>query len=281
MNLIPSPPRDGRRIIEQFIEDRCRGSGPLFLGLSGGLDSALVMELSVSAVGEERVRPIFLPNGSLSVEDLEPARACCRNHDIKLDIMDISPVVEAFPIDLDGMALGNVAARARMMVLYGLANRDGGYVLGTSNKSEILLGYFTKHGDGASDLAPIGDLFKTQVRGMAKEVGVPEEILRRPPTANLVPGQTDEGELGLPYSIIDQILMGHVIGLKPEEILRDLDLSVVTDEERGRSGMGTAIEIAEVRAVIDMVRSSRHKRGPLLVPKLSSYTVSLDLKERW
>ncbi len=281
MNLIPSPPPHGRRIIQQFIEDRCRGPGPLFLGLSGGLDSALVMELAVSAVGGGRVRPIFLPNGSLSDVDLEPAMACCRNHDIGLETIEISPMIEAFPLELSGMALGNVAARARMMVLYGLANRDGGYVLGTSNKSEILLGYFTKHGDGASDMVPIGDLFKTQVRGMAREVGVPEEIIDRPPTANLVPGQTDEGELGLPYSIIDQILTGHVIGLKPEEILPDLNMSVVTDEERDISGMGTTIEIAEVQRVIDMVRSSHHKRGPLLVPKLGSYTVSLDLKERW
>lgn len=281
MNLIPSPPPHGRRIIEQFMEDRCRGSGPLFLGLSGGLDSALVMELAISSVGQDRVRPIFLPNGSLSDVDLEPARACCRSHDIELEIIEISPMIEAFPLDLDGMALGNVAARTRMMVLYGLANRDGGYVLGTSNKSEILLGYFTKHGDGASDLAPIGDLFKTQVRDMAGEVGVPEEIIRRPPTANLVPGQTDEGELGLPYSIMDQILTGHIIGLEPEEILSDLNMSVVTDEERGLSGMGTTIGIAGVQRVIDIVRSTRHKRGPLLIPKLGSYTVSLDLKERW
>ncbi len=281
MNLIPSPPRHGRRIIEQFIGDRCRGAGPLFLGLSGGLDSALVLELAVSAVGEGRVRPIFLPNGSLSGVDLEPARACCGNHDIELEIIEISPVIKAFPLELEGMALGNVAARARMMVLYGLANRDGGYVLGTSNKSEILLGYFTKHGDGASDMAPIGDLFKTQVRGMAGEMGVPEEIIDRPPTANLVPGQTDEGELGLPYSIIDQILTGHVIGLRPEEILSDLDMSVVTDGERDISGMGRTIGIEEVRRVVDLVRSSRHKRAPLLVPKLGSYTVSLDLKERW
>ncbi len=281
MNLIPSPPPHGRRIIEQLLEDRCRGPGPLFLGLSGGLDSALVMELAVSAVGRDRVRPIFLPNGSLSSEDLEPAKACCRNHDLELEIIEISPMIEAFPLKLDGMALGNVAARTRMMVLYGLANRDGGYVLGTSNKSEILLGYFTKHGDGASDMAPVGDLFKTQVRDMAREVGVPEEIIRRPPTANLVPGQTDEGELGLPYSILDQILTGHVLGSGPEEILSDLNMSVVTDEERDLSGIGPGIDIGDVRRVIDIVRSTRHKRGPLLIPKLGSYTVSLDLKERW
>lgn len=281
MNLVPSPPPHGRRIIEQFIEDRCRGPGPLFLGLSGGLDSALVMELAVSAVGRDRVRPIFLPNGSLSDEDLEPAKACCRNHDIELEIIEISQMVKAFPIRLDGMALGNVAARTRMMVLYGLANRDGGYVLGTSNKSELLLGYFTKHGDGASDMAPIGDLFKTQVRDMAGEVGVPEEVIRRPPTANLVPGQTDEGELGLPYSIMDQILTGYILGSKPEEILSDLNMSVVTDEERDLSGIGPGIGVDDVNRVIDIVRSSRHKRGPLLIPKLGSYTVSLDLKERW
>ncbi|MGQ9583604.1 MAG: NAD(+) synthase [Thermoplasmatota archaeon] len=160
------------------------------------------------------------------------------------------------------VAEGNVKARVRMLLLYLEANRSGRLVVGTGNKSEILTGYFTKYGDGAADLMPIGDLYKTQVREMAAGLGVPERIRALAPSAGLYPGQTDEAELGVPYETLDRILLGLELGLGPEELVR-------------RTGARTG----DIERVMRMVEAGVHKRLLPPIPKLGIRTVGLDWRE--
>jgi len=251
------------------------------LGLSGGLDSAVALHLAITAVGPERTIPVFMPYGTMNEKDEGFARRCAEITGTDLRDVDITDFVDSLPVDVSGMALGNAAARARMMILYAIANTEGGFVLGPSNKTELLMGYFTKYGDGASDLAPIGDLFKTQVRLLAEKIGVPEEIIERPPTANLVPGQTDEGEMGMPYPILDQVLNGLIMGLKEDEIARETDCSFASEEEMARSGFEPPLDLEDVKRIKRTVTASRHKRDPLVIPKVGTSTVALDIRERW
>ncbi len=283
MNLLPGPVRHAKRTIIEFIRDRVQMAGveEVVIGLSGGLDSALVLNLSVSALGIDNVHPIFLPDGEAGGEDRGYAVEAAKSSGAKLKEYDIGRVVESIPLELEGMARGNACARARMMILFAEANIEGQIVLGTSNKSELLIGYFTKFGDGASDVAPIGDLFKTQVRIMAGEAGIPEAIIRRPPSAGLIPGQTDEGEIRIPYSLLDQVLKGYLGDLTPAGIVEHLRYDILTEEELERSGFQPPMSVEEVNAVFGMVRTSMHKRTPLAVPKIQSNTLGIDLKERW
>jgi len=159
-------------------------------------------------------------------------------------------------------ATGNVKARVRMVTLYHLANLNNYLVLGTSNKSELLVGYFTKYGDGASDAMPIGDLYKTQVFQLAQELDIPEVIRRKPPSAGLVMGQTDEGDLGLSYAELDQLLRGIELWLSLE------DISEIT---------GT--DITTVERIQKMVHRTAHKRYLGMIPKLGLRTPGYDWRE--
>ena len=282
MDLIPRLGPDTGRIISDFILDRIGPSQdrPAVLGLSGGLDSALVLKLLVDSLGAERVRPIFLPYGDLNPEDIgfaDMASKACETH---LEVIDIQGFVDAVPLDLAEMARGNAMARARMLVLYAVANVTGGLVIGTSNKSELLTGYFTKYGDGASDICPIGDLFKTQVRELSRELGVPEAIIDRPPTAGLVAGQTDEGELRMPYPLLDQVLNGSIRGYSTRTIADNIDHSTTSVEEFDRSGFEPPVDEDDVISVQSRMGLSRHKRVSLQVPKLGPYTIGIDYRER-
>jgi NAD+ synthase len=198
----------------------------------------------------------------------------------RLRVLDIGPIVNAVPIPLEGMARGNATARARMLALYALANVDGGLVIGTSNKSELLTGYFTKHGDGASDLCPIGDLFKTQVRELARAIGVPKPLIDRAPSAGLIEGQTDEGELRIPYPLLDQVLNGSLRGHSVESIADSIDHTTTTPEEYDRSGFDPPVSENEILRIQAIIRSSRHKRLSLQVPKLGPCTIGVDYRER-
>jgi NAD+ synthase len=282
MDLIPRLDPDARRIISDFIIDRmaASGNGKAFIGLSGGLDSALVLRLLTDTLGPERVRPMFLPCGALNQSDLGFAEMASRSCGTHLKVLDIEGIVNAIPLDLAGMVKGNAMARARMLVLYALANAEGGLVIGTSNKSELLTGYFTKYGDGASDICPIGDLFKTQVRELARVVGVPMPIIERPPTAGLVSGQTDEGELRLPYPLLDQVLNGSIRGYSVGSISDSMDHTTTSVEEFDRSGFEPPVREEDVLRVRSMMRASRHKRLSLQVPKLGPYTIGVDHRER-
>jgi NAD+ synthase len=192
-------------IKKQLKDSRTKG---IVLGLSGGIDSAVVSALAKEAVGKKRVLALILPCQSQK-EDLKDARLVTKTLGIKIEQIELSKIyndlIKLLP-KANNLALANLKPRLRMTVLYYFANKLNYLVCGTGNKSEIMVGYFTKHGDGATDILPIGDLTKTQVRVLAKELGIPQRIVNKPPTAGLWPGQTDEGEMGITYPELDDIL---------------------------------------------------------------------------
>ena len=191
-------------IITSFIRHHLEDSGAngLVVGMSGGVDSSLVAKLCVEAVGRDKVVGVWSGEGPAEAPDHDDARDWARALGISLRTYDIAPLVASFGhgLEIKGtsrVALGNVKARVRMIILYYIANTEGRLVMGTGNKSEIAMGYFTVFGDGGADFLPIGDLYKTQVREMASFLGLPKRIIDKVPTAGLWPGQTDEGELGM------------------------------------------------------------------------------------
>lgn len=189
----------------QVKSSRAKG---LILGLSGGIDSAVVLALAKQAVGKDKVLAICLPCHSHQ-EHLDDARLIARKFGIKTKVIDLSntynSLIKALP-KAGKIAISNLKPRLRMLVLYYFANKFNYLVCGTGNKSEIMAGYFTKYGDGGVDILPIGDLLKSQVRELARELNIPEPIITKLPTAGLWPGQTDEGEMGITYRELDDIL---------------------------------------------------------------------------
>jgi NAD+ synthase len=186
---------------------RTKAKGVVF-GLSGGLDSAVTASLCARALGKRRVLGIILSCASLK-QDLIDARLIAKRLKIKVESIDLTSVYNACLKLLpkaDRVTLGNLKARSRMIVLYYFANRLNYLVCGTSNRSELMVGYFSKYGDGAADILPLGNLLKTQVRELARALDIPQRIINKTPAAGLWPGQTDEGELGISYSQLDDIL---------------------------------------------------------------------------
>lgn len=198
------------------------------IGLSGGVDSALVLELAVRAMGKDNVYGLMMPAGSTK-EDLDYAAMHARKLNIQYKIINLNSIVEACKVNSgsfdNALEEGNLKARLRMAHLYAMARKNKAIVLGTGNKSEIMVGYFTKYGDGGVDILPIGQLYKTQVWKLAEEIGVPKEIVKRVPTAGLWPGQTDESELGIKYCDLDVILLGHELGFDINDISEVTNLS--------------------------------------------------------
>ncbi|HET9417216.1 MAG TPA: NAD+ synthase [Candidatus Limnocylindria bacterium] len=221
-----APPTDGAplpaidpalavEIIIGFIRRQMEQAGfsRLVIGLSGGVDSATVAFLAARAVGNDNLLAVRMPFRTSSEASETDAMRVVDALGCRTELVDMTPMVEpmlALIEDSDPAALnvrrGNVMARQRMIVLYDRSAADDALVIGTSNKTEGLLGYGTLHGDMAAALAPIGDLYKTQLRAVARELGVPEEVVQKPPSADLWPGQTDEGELGRSYDMLDRTL---------------------------------------------------------------------------
>ncbi len=219
---------------------RARAKG-IVMGLSGGVDSCVVACLCKEAVGKDRLLTLILPCHSQK-QDLSDAKLISRKFGIKSKVVDLSKIYDSLIKVLPqagNVARANLKPRLRMSVLYYFANKLNYLVCGTGNKSELMLGYFTKHGDGATDILPIGDLLKSQVRTLAGELAVPERIIIKPPTAGLWPGQTDEGEMGITYEDLDDILW-RLENNKKQILLKE-----------------------KVNKVKDMIRRSEHKRqGP-------------------
>lgn len=235
------------------------------VGMSGGLDSSVVVALCARALGPDRVQGLFLKDEVSPPGDEADARGWAETLGISFTVVDLSPLVEEFRTRLaieDQVALGNVRARCRMIALYAVSNQRRGLVVGTGNKSEVLTGFFTKFGDGGADLLPLGDLYKTQVRALGRALEVPPAILAKTPTPGLWKGQTDEGELGLPYEDLDRILLGIELGMAAEEI-------------QTRTGLSRAA----IGRVEERVRASIHKRKLPLIPKVGVRTVGLDWRE--
>jgi NAD+ synthase len=254
-----------RRTLSAFIRSELEKSGyrKAVLGLSGGIDSAVVCYLAAQALGPENVLALTLPYATSTPNSLGDALTVIANLGVQHQNVEITPMVEplfaALP-DMDQRRRGNAMARMRMIVWYDRSEAFGGLVLGTGNKTEILLGYSTIHGDSACALAPIGDLYKTQVRQLAAALGVPESIRQKAPSADLWPGQTDEGELGLSYLEADSILfLLFDRGLSPTKVI----------------AAGFASQ--QVQRVCSLVQHSQYKRCLPPVGKVSACTVGCEL----
>lgn len=250
--LAESELAERRARIVQFIDDQCRAAGVegAVLGLSGGVDSAVTAALAVEALGAEAVYCLSMPAAVSSERHRADAERLAEQLDVRFDVAPVEPAVEAVvQARPDGeaseFARGNVRARVRAVLSYLIANEEDRLVLGTGNRTEALVGYFTKYGDGAVDCHPIGNLYKKQVRQLARQVGIPEEIVEKTPTAELWADQTDEDELGIDYDTLDGILALHIDGpLSTEATAAAVDCAADT-----------------VERVAGMVQASAHKRS--------------------
>jgi len=219
-------------IIVEFIRDKTEESGAsgAVIGISGGIDSALTAYLSVEALGKENVLGIHMPELNITpAEDVLDATEVAERLGIELKTADVSgpfaAFMESMPVSHDSLyhANGNLKARIRMSMLYYYANMMNRFVMGTGNKTEILLGYFTKYGDGGVDIMPLANLTKGEVYEWAKELNVPKEIIDRQPTAGLWEGQTDENEMGTTYNMIDRYIKGEEIPEEDKKIILEMN----------------------------------------------------------
>ncbi len=263
---IPTNPPLIRRILTAFIANEVRKVGVerVVVGLSGGVDSATSCLLAAEALGPQNVLAIKMPYRTSSPESLAHADLVIARAGIPSLEVDITPQIDAyfarFP-DADRVRRGNKMARERMTILYDHSARWHALVLGTSNKTELLLGYGTLHGDMASALNPLGDLYKTQVWALAEHIGVPAEIVRKQPSADLWAGQTDEAELGFGYRDVDRLLYCMV------------DLRYSRAEL-----LAAGFPESFVRRVSEMVRNSQFKRRLPIIAKVSQRTIDRDFR---
>ncbi|MFB6236550.1 MAG: NAD+ synthase [Halopenitus sp.] len=247
-----------RDAVVEFLRTYLSKSGAdgYVLGISGGLDSAVAATLAVEAVGPSRVTGIVMPGEPSDPENMADARKLCAALDIDHYEIDIAPLVEDFsdaiPHDLDTVALGNVRARTRMVLWYADANAEDRLVLGADNRAEVLLGYFTKHGDNGVDVSALGDLYKTEVASLAQYIDLSSRFIEKTPTAGLWEGQTDEGEIGVRYAVVDDVLR-HVV-----------DRGHSIDETVTKTGY----DREDVERVVELHRDSEHKRSPPESPGL-------------
>jgi NAD+ synthase len=253
-------------LLRGFIADGVRKVGfeRVIVGLSGGVDSSLVTALAVSSLGTDNVVAVFMPYRSSDPQSRIDALAVCDSLGIGAEIVDITPQVDAYFdgfADADRTRRGNKMARERMSILYDHSMAERALVLGTSNKTELLLGYGTLFGDMASALNPIGDLYKTQVYALARSLGLPHSVLTKPPSADLWAGQSDEDELGMRYAVVDQVL------------------HLLVDERRSRAEViALGFDAAEVDAIVARVRGSQYKRRPPVIAKLSNRTIDREFR---
>ena len=253
-----------RQILTSFIRSEIRrvGFSRAVIGLSGGIDSALSFVLAVEALGRENVLALRMPYKTSSADSLEHAGLLIEQFNTPHETVEITPMVEPLftsDADMSKQRKGNIMARERMIVLYDRSEAFKGLVVGTSNKTEILLGYSTLWGDMASALNPIGDLYKTQVRQLARALGIPSVIVDKPPSADLWLGQTDEGELGFTYEQVDKLLY----------LLVDQRYSARECVEEGFDG-------EFVNSVLKRVQRSQFKRMMPPIAKVSNRTIGYD-----
>ena len=222
-----------RRVIAEFIRGQLRQAGfeKTVVGLSGGIDSAVVAFLVAEAIGAERLLAVLMPYRTSSPASRTDAETVVARLGCASEVVDISPMVDSFfanDPDASSLRRGNFMARQRMAVLYDRSVTWSGLVVGTGNKTESLIGYTTLFGDSACAFNPIGDLYKSQIRQMAEALGVPEEIIRKAPSADLWPGQTDETEAGFSYPVLDRLLFWRIDKRRSTEEMAALGAFVIT-----------------------------------------------------
>lgn len=253
-------------ILSNFIKEETEKIGlkNVVLGLSGGIDSALSAALAAKALGGDRVYAYCMPYKLSSKESLEDAIKVADAFKLNFEVIEITkmcdPYFEMNP-DISKLRMGNVMARQRMICLFDMSAKVAGLVLGTSNKTELLLGYGTWYGDLASALNPIGDLYKTQVWELSEYLGVPHSVIEKPPTADLWVGQTDEQELGFTYKQADDLLYKMVDERMPtaELIEEGFDADFVNN-------------------VYEKVRRNQFKRRTTVIAKVSQRTIGRDFR---
>jgi len=270
-----SPPREPdlaldvaatMQILEGFVKTEVERTGlhRVVLGLSGGIDSALAAYIAVRALGPSGVVGVLMPYKTSSPSSVRDAEAVVGALGIVAERFEISQMVEVFAAKAGNVGprrLGNVMARVRMLILYDRSVEHDALVLGTSNKTELLLGYGTVHGDLASALNPLGDLYKTQVRELARALGVPDSILAKPPSADLWPEQTDEDDLGGSYDEIDRILA----------LLVDARMSAGAVVAKGFAR-------ESVMRIRKQIMRSQFKRRMPLIAKVSTRSIGWDFR---
>ncbi|MGL4980933.1 MAG: NAD+ synthase [Fusobacteriaceae bacterium] len=254
------------KILVNFIKEEVEKTGfkKVVLGLSGGIDSAIVAYIASKALGPENVMGIMMPYKLSSKESLEHARLVIESLEIKSKMVEITPMVDAYfalEPEISNLRMGNKMARERMSILFDYSAKEGALVLGTSNKTEILLGYSTQFGDSASAINPIGDLYKTHVWELSKYMGVPKELIEKKPSADLWEGQTDEGELGFSYLLADEILY------------RIVDERKSADEVEME---GYSKEIID--KIQNKIKFSQYKRKLPIIAKISSRSIGRDFR---
>ncbi len=253
-----------RQILVKFIHSEVTrvGYSRAVVGLSGGIDSALSCALAVEALGAENVLTVKMPYKSSSPDSLQHAELLIEQLEIPSKTVEITGMVEplfAFDENITKLRKGNIMARERMIVLYDQSEVFKGLVIGTSNKTEILLGYSTQWGDSASAVNPIGDLYKTQLRQLSRAMNIPAPIIDKAPSADLWGGQTDENELGFTYEDVDKLLY----------LLIDQRYSPVECIEEG-------FDEKFVNIVIARIRRNQFKRMQPPIAKLSNRTIGYD-----
>jgi NAD+ synthase len=263
---LPEVAKRIRRFIKEYVENA--GADGIVLGLSGGIDSATTAAISSLSIGGSKVTGLLLPEKeTYNTIDIDDAKFVAEKFCLKSQICDITPALEGFyktiPIfdQADKLCKGNIKARTRMIYLYYYANKLNKIVCGSSDKSETMMGYFTKWGDVAADISPLMDLYKTQVRMLAEHMGIPPKLAMKPSTPALWPNQLAETELGIKYETLDLILYGLEKFMATEEIAQQLGVK---------------------KPLIEKVKSRwlavEHKRRLPLVPKLEYRTVGTDFR---
>lgn len=255
-----------KNLLSAFVRDEIRSAGfsRAVLGLSGGIDSAVTATIAVEALGKENVLGVMMPYRTSNPLSRKDAELIAGMLGIPTEVVDISPIVDAFLQprgNVDHVRAGNVMARQRMIILYDISSRDQALVIGTSNKTEILLGYGTLHGDMACAINPLGDLYKSQVWQLADTLRIPQSIIRKKPSADLWEGQTDEDELGFSYDRVDHLLFFMI-----DERRSDTEL-----EKMG-------FEREFIVKVKTLIRKNQFKRRPPLIAKVSNRTVHVDFR---
>jgi NAD+ synthase len=252
------------KILSGFIKSELGRVGfkRAVIGLSGGIDSALSLALATEAIGKENVLAVRMPYKASSQDSLDHAQLCIDKFGVQsltIPITEMADPVIALDPDMSKTRKGNIMARCRMIVLYDQSEAFGGLVIGTSNKTEILLGYSTIFGDSASALNPIGDLYKTQVRQLSRALGVPDEIVDKAPSADLWADQTDESELGFTYAEVDKLFY-----------------LLIDQRYRVEECVDAGFDEAFVRAVLKRVRQNQFKRMMPPIAKVSNRTIGYD-----